>query len=177
MTLQELSMKAGTDKGNGHSYIPWYENLFEGRKDSVKKILEVGIGPIQEGRSSLFMWRDYFPNAQIYGIDNDEKKMGDFGDRIQLFLCDQSDEKTMKKLGEHYGPFDLIVEDGSHEVAHQISTAKSFVPFLADNGMYVIEDVSKPEEIQEGLSGFDCELHIFNGLGDALMTVCQSLEG
>lgn len=171
MTLQELSLKAGTDKGNGHSYVHFYEAAFGHRRDDVKKVLEIGVGNIQEGSSSLFMWRDYFPNAEIFGVDIDEKKTGEFGDRIHLWLCDQSDGKTLGKLAEAYGPFDLIVDDGCHETLHQIISAEALMPHLAPGGRYFIEDVSDDRLLRERLPQFSFETNVFKGPGDCIVEV------
>ena len=55
-----------TDKYTGHTYIQeTYNDLFCFRKDNIKKILEVGINT----GGSILLWRDYFQNANIYGID------------------------------------------------------------------------------------------------------------
>lgn len=170
MTLFELAKQAGTDKCD-HSYIPFYEGLFEHRRNEVKKVLEIGVGNIHEGRSSLFMWRDYFPNAQIYGVDVEEKKMGEWGERIQLFLCDQADEKTLAKLGEAYGPFDLIVDDGCHENIFQIISAHYLMPYLAPGGHYIIEDVSSDRFLKKFLKGYKLDFHVFKGPGDAVVEV------
>lgn len=170
-TLLELAQKAGTDKWDGHSYIPFYEAAFESRRDTVKKVLEIGVGQIHEGRSSLFMWRDYFPNAEIFGIDNEEKKMGEWGDRIQLFLCDQSDKKLLSKLASAYGPFDLIVDDGCHDTLHQIISAEALMPHLAPGGRYFIEDVNDDRLLRERLPQFKFETNIFRGPGDCIVEV------
>lgn len=171
MTLGELAMQAGTDKGDGHSYVPFYESLFESRRNEVTKVLEIGVGNIHEGRSSLFMWRDYFPNAQVYGVDNEEKKMGEYGERINLWLCDQTDEKLLAKLAATYGPFDLIIDDGSHETLHQIISAEALMPYLKPDGHYLIEDVNDDRLLKQCLKDFTLETHVFKGPGDCIISV------
>ncbi len=172
-TLQELSLLAGTDKGNGHSYIPFYESLLESKRDSVKKVLEIGVGNTPEHLSSLYMWRQYFPHAEIFGADNDLNKLIQ-EDGIHIYYCDGNDEDSLKTLTDIIGgDFDLIVEDASHDLDCQITCAKALVPFLAPGGTYVMEDVDKAELIKKKLAGFTCEYFEFNGPGDALMTVKQ----
>ena len=80
------------------------------------KVLEIGI---YRG-ASLQMWRDYFPNAEIFGLDIEEVHVP--GPRIQTIRGDQSDADSLAEVGRH-GPFDLIVDDGSGEVRVIVSDA------------------------------------------------------
>jgi predicted O-methyltransferase YrrM len=66
MSLLELIDNTRTDKNTTHSYIEVYENLFSGKKDSAKHILEIGI---YYGGGSIKLWHDYFHSANIYAID------------------------------------------------------------------------------------------------------------
>ena len=75
MTLSEISEKNTTDKRIlEHNYVQFYEKYFEPIRDKNLKILEIGIyrpGP-NSGRlvgASLKTWYDYFPKAEIYGVD------------------------------------------------------------------------------------------------------------
>jgi hypothetical protein len=69
--------------------------------------------------------------------------------RIACYAADQSSKKDLDRvLGDNPPRFDLIVDDGSHEPAHQIFTARFLLPYLARDGIYVIEDLTldcKPE--------------------------------
>jgi hypothetical protein len=152
--LCELARKHGTDKGGEHlqrgdtchNYTPAYHQLFKDRREQVKSVLEIGIG----GGHSLRMWKDYFPNALICGLDSNKDCLF-VEDRIQCYAADQYNEldllTTVYAVGlpireNDYRPkFDLIVDDGSHEPAHQIFTAQVLLPYLARDGIYVIEDI------------------------------------
>lgn len=148
--LSQLATKYGTDKWNWHHYTPHYHKIFENRRNYVVKVLEIGIGdssmknpsgePYKPG-ASLRMWEEYFPNALIYGIDNNMSSLIYEG-RIWSNYCDQSQEHQLRYLMSMMGgEFDLIVDDGCHIPEIQVSTAKILVPLLAPNGIYVIEDV------------------------------------
>ena len=54
-----------TDKNTTHSYLPIYKKLFSSKKYSAKNILEVGVA----FGGGMKLWKDYFINAKIYGID------------------------------------------------------------------------------------------------------------
>ena len=103
--------------------------------------------------AGLKMWRDFFPNAQIYGIDYNHKTMVD-DERIQTFQMNSKYVLDVKNFIERVGgDFDLIVDDGSHRTTSQIQTANNFLPYLKDTGIYVTEDVSHPHELGDAIDG------------------------
>ncbi len=117
-----------------------YESHFMSSKDCELKILEIGV----YNGGSLYMWRNYFPNSTIVGIDIDEycKQWESKDDKIYVELGDQCDEKFLNRVNEKYGPFDIIIDDGGHE-NHQINfTFNVLWPLLNDGGIYVVEDVA-----------------------------------
>lgn len=149
-TLSELAVKYASDKFYKHSYIDVYERLFEGF--SPKRVLEIGIGypelmqrqlPSGVGYvhgSSLRMWSELWPDAAIYGADIRLDTHINEG-RIRSLYVDQSSFDTMKTLGEYFGPFDLIIDDGSHYLGDQFKSALALLPALSCGGIYVIEDL------------------------------------
>ena len=159
--LCELAKKHETDKGGRHlrygggdsdtchEYTPVYWDLLGEKREVVRHVLEIGIN----AGCSLRMWKDFFPNADIVGLDNNEYTLFT-EDRIQTILADQSSEISLVVAMGHVPLtkpcFDLIVDDGSHEPSHQIVTMRTLLPFLRRDGIYVIEDLNvdcKPELI------------------------------
>lgn len=138
--LCELAKKYGTDKCVPHNYTPLYYRLLRDRVERVKKVLEVGIG---RGARSLKMWEEFFPNAQIFGVDTDRPASLNHG-RVKSFRLDQTNRDEMQKLGRKFGKFDVIVEDGDHKPSSQIAAMHSLLPFLTDDGLYFLEDVWAP---------------------------------
>ena len=65
MSLEQIVDNTRTDKNTTHSYLPLYGSLFKDKKETTQNILEIGI---QNG-GSIKLWRDYFINATIYGLD------------------------------------------------------------------------------------------------------------
>lgn len=91
----------GSDKGNSHNYTTLYHMLFSSLRQHSLNVLEVGIGtnytdaPSSMGvngkpGASLRGWKQYFPNAHIYGLDVDKRILFK-EDRIDIFYCDQTD--------------------------------------------------------------------------------------
>lgn len=142
--LCELAYKYDTDKrpGSGrHNYTPFYHFLLHDKE--VSKILEIGV---DKGRS-LRMWQEYFPKAQIWGIDNDPDKIIN-EDRIRSVLCDQSSKEKLEEAIQTLGyDFDFICDDGSHNPKHQVLSATVLVPLLKVGGYYIIEDVYQRVEV------------------------------
>lgn len=106
-------------------------------------ILEIGIGGYDDpsaGGNSLRLWRDYFPNGKIVGLDIYDKS-GLRGDRIVTVQGDQSDATFLEGLAATYGPFDIVIDDGSHVVPHVRQSFLSLFPHVKDDGWYVIEDL------------------------------------
>src|SRR3954471_21352311 len=90
--LASLFEHYGTDKGIW-GYTPAYEKYMEPRRRQVKAVLEIGICgfrdiPNNVVGASLFAWRDYFPNAEIYGIDYDSRFIFNNQPRIHTACCD-----------------------------------------------------------------------------------------
>jgi SAM-dependent methyltransferase len=117
-------------------YFPIYEKHFAPIRNKPIKILEIGI--LNGG--SLEMWRYYFPEATIVGIDINPLCKEHEQEGINVRIGDQTDEKFLQSLIDEFGTFDLIIDDGSHHVAHVNKTFQFLFPKLADDGIYFIED-------------------------------------
>ena len=136
--LCDLAFKYGTDKCPQikHHYTEVYYEIFKDRRESVRKVVEIGI----ETGASLRMWRDFFPNAMVYGADIVPESLFS-EERIETFLCDQSVGEDLVRLVEKVGSdVDLFVDDGSHQPEHQVLTCLTVMPMLDDDVIYVIED-------------------------------------
>jgi hypothetical protein len=141
--LTRLAIKHGTDKWGPHFYTPVYHALFAHLRDKPVRLLEIGVGGYgltKFGGASLAMWADYFPSAQIVGIDLYPKKL-ELDSRIQVRQGSQDDPAFLTRLSAEFGPFDIIIDDGSHIPKHVVASFNTLFPKLADRGFYVIEDV------------------------------------
>ena len=145
--LNRLAKTYRTDKAiHDHSYTPLYVRHLPPRK-AVRSLLEIGIGGItskwgyetSEGGASLRMWQDYFPAAQIVGLDLYEKAVR--GPRIHVEQGSQDDPEVLCRVAERHGPFDVIIDDGSHIGRHQIASFGRLFGALKPGGLYVIEDL------------------------------------
>ncbi len=170
--LSELCDKYGTDKGfnkiknrifynnwHPHNYTDYYSSLFDHNRENIKKVFECGIGtnnpnlPSSMGSEyipggSLKVWKDYFPNAQIYGADIDDKILFQ-EDRIKTFYVNQLQKNSIEKMWNEIKTdnFDLIIDDGLHTLEAGISLFDNSFKYLRNGGIYIIEDVD-PSYIQ-----------------------------
>jgi hypothetical protein len=128
----------GSDKQRptGHSYGQTYHELFGPFRRKRAKLLEIGV---LRGES-LLAWRGFFPRAAIIGCDIEPKAQYTIG-HIRTRLLDQSSEEQLRLLVEKEGPFDIVIDDGSHLSKHQIFTFRHLFDHLRDGGVYIVEDV------------------------------------
>ncbi|MHC5719291.1 MAG: hypothetical protein ACYTX0_46360, partial [Nostoc sp.] len=128
--------------GDNHRFAQHYQKHFAPLRLKKLKILEIGIGGYDDpkaGGDSLRMWRSYFPNSMIYGIDIVDKKSLE-SSRIQIFKGSQEDRNFLEKLIKQTGQMDIIIVDGSSVNEHRIKTFNILFPLLKDNGIYVEEN-------------------------------------
>jgi hypothetical protein len=141
--LTRLAIKHGTDKWGPHFYTPVYHELFSKFCDRPVRMLEIGVGGFgikTLGGESLAMWADYFPNGQITGIDNVEKRLN-LNPRVRVFHGSQEDLAFLSRVCSERGPFDIVIDDGSHFPKHMIVSFNAIFPCMTDGGVYVIEDM------------------------------------
>tara|TARA_Y100000389_G_C17327768_1_gene446453 strand:- start:71 stop:970 length:900 start_codon:yes stop_codon:yes gene_type:complete len=134
--LYQLSLKYRPTKRR-HDYLKRYNFHFYPMREKVKKILEIGV----DRGESLSMWKEYFPNAEIHGLDIQKECMKFNKGRIKIHIGDQSDQIFLKEFGEKNNFFDIIIDDGSHIHDHIIKSFTSLYPYLNNNGYYVVEDI------------------------------------
>jgi len=132
---------ADTNVHKWHHYFDIYSKHFEAYRNRPIKMLEIGV--FRGG--SLRMWKEYFhADSTIVGIDIDKScKDHEIADRnVFVRIGSQADPEFLAKVNEEFGPFDIILDDGSHKTHHQnISFGALFRPALKDGGCYMVEDV------------------------------------
>ncbi len=142
VNLSRLALYFETDKWGDHWYTQHYQRYFRPLRKQRLNLLEIGVGGYEDakrGGESLRMWKAYFPNARIVGIDLADKTH--FREpRIDIRQCDQTDADKLTRLSAEYGGFDIIIDDGSHLNEHVIKTFGILFPLLRPNGIYAVED-------------------------------------
>lgn len=157
--LEALFSMYGTDKGIWGYTKAYEKHLYKVRHD-VAAVLEIGICgfrdiPNNVVGASLFAWRDYFPGAEICGIDNDPRFIFNDQYRIHTALADAynptelqlSLAALMQRADDH--KFDFICDDAVHDPVPQMALCRQLWPLLARNGKYAIEEAC-PYKVPDG---------------------------
>ncbi|AGL18610.1 class I SAM-dependent methyltransferase [Actinoplanes sp. N902-109] len=142
--LTELAVRYGTDKwGAMHQYPRRYETHFSRLRDRRLRILEIGVGGFDDpaaGGGSLRMWKRYFPRALVHGFDIlDKSPLAE--PRLTVIRGDQSDPADLAGVVRRHGPFDIVIDDGSHRPEHVLASFNALFPHVKPDGLYVIEDL------------------------------------
>jgi hypothetical protein len=155
--MDDLEKKYKTDKCDWlHGYTKKYNDLFKDVRLKKLKILEIGIGSVP--MPSLRLWKDYFPNSQIYGIDIEETYIDNSVENITTFLCSSLNKQGIEEKLKPHGPFDIIIDDGIHRCDGQQLTFTNMFGLLADKGTYIIEDCGTSFKLDYHLNPRDINL-------------------
>jgi hypothetical protein len=143
--LDRLALLHGSDKFGSHYYTGHYDSCFAPLRARPLHLLEIGIGGYDDpaaGGASLRMWKDYFPSAQIYGLDW-YAKPGVAEDRVKTYQGSQTDPVAMARIlaDTPDQAFDIIIDDGSHRSEHVIATFLMMFQYVKPGGWYVVEDI------------------------------------
>lgn len=152
MSLLELVDDRYTDKNTVHSYLGLYQHLLEPIKNNVKNMLEIGIGSFA---GDILMWSNFFTNATIRAVDIipgieiiEEAKRKD--NIIFYNSTNGYDENFIsKEFIEKELKFDVILDDGSHQLEDMKTFIKLYSSLIADNGILIIEDVQNTSWFEE----------------------------
>ena len=149
--LRNLFDRNGSDKGSELGYASLYGPLLL-RAQPVHSILEIGMGTTHTDTvshmsrdkmtgGSLRAFRDFCPQAKIYGADIDRRIL--FQEtRIQTFFVDQTSAETFGQLaGQIPSCLNLIIDDGLHSPEANLQTLRFALPRLVSGGWAVIEDI------------------------------------
>jgi demethylmacrocin O-methyltransferase len=85
------------------------------------------------------MWKRYFYKGTITGIDLYDKSALQ-ENRLKIYQGDQTDPNFLRNVSAAEGPFDIIIDDGSHINSHIIISFETLFPLMPSGGIYVIED-------------------------------------
>ena len=148
MSLDNLVDNIYTDKNSVHSYLPLYQKLLESKKYTAKNILEIGIGDFYEKNGgSIKLWRDFFVNATIYGLDilPSSRVIDELLNNNRIILYTSTDAYnnnffTTQILNKNI-KFDFMLDDGPHTLESMKQFIKLYSQVMTNDGILIIEDV------------------------------------
>lgn len=136
--ITEIIKKSGSDKWGKHHYERYYEIwLKDLRCKPGLKIVEIGA---EHGRS-LSVWDKFFTQPDtVLGLAfgssaNGVEKV--LGPKTKVIWGDQSKNETMQELIRR-GPWDIIVDDGSHIPSHMKYSMFALWDSVKPGGYYII---------------------------------------
>ena len=172
--LSELVDNNTTDKNTGHSYLDLYQSLLFSKKESAKHVLEIGIGewPGRKSGGSIKLWRDFFTNATVYGIDIMD--INDVWEGIKnnekIILHTSTDAYNIDFFIIHFInkniKCDFMLDDGPHSLESMKQFIKLYSQIMTDDGILIIEDVQSwdwidilknevPEHLKQFIKTYD----------------------
>lgn len=133
------------------NYFPVYQRHLSCYVGRPLLLLEIGV--FQGG--TIPAWRKFLGEGLNYvGIDiNPECCVSeDTAANINIRIGSQSDPKFLQALTDEFGQFDVIIDDGSHRPADQITSFNYlFDEGLKPGGTYIVEDTHAESYLRFGL--------------------------
>ena len=153
-SLDELFYHYGSDKADvfrrtgekGHGFSNFYSKKLEFFKERNVNILEIG----SYAEASAAAFKKYFKKSKIYCLDINISNFIYSSKDIHVYGLDICNKKKLYnvldkiKYEEKLEYFDLIIDDGSHNLSDILFTFKTLFKHLAKKGIYVIEDFKHP---------------------------------
>ena len=105
-------------------------------RGSAARMLEIGV----LGGGSLQIWQKFLgPAATLVGVDIAPAAVKNAAD-FKVHIGDQADAEFLAEVAAESGPFDIVVDDGGHEMDQQISSFATLYPLVREGGCYIVED-------------------------------------
>lgn len=121
-----------------HHYFEIYHRHFAAFRGRSPVVVEIGI--FHGG--SLQMWREYFGRgARIVGIDLDPRCRQFEEDSVSVMIGDQADRGFLAEVRTRYPHVDIVIDDGGHQMAQQITSFEELYPHIQPHGVYLCEDL------------------------------------
>ena len=153
-TLDDLFHFYGSDKANifkknnsnGHAYSKFYEKKLENYKNQKINILEIG----SYAGASAASFVKFLPGSKVFCFDINISNFEFKSENIFVFGVDINNEKRIKKIlnkiftDYRFEKFDLVVDDGSHNLKDILIAFKLFFKILKKESLYIIEDFKHP---------------------------------
>lgn len=143
-----------TRSQNRHGYVEHvYSNLFEKIRNKATQVLEIGV----DFGGSILLFRDYFENATITGVDINRCEAIENRERVKSIVSDAYSKEFVNQLQDNF--YDLIIDDGPHTLPSMMFFAEHYTPKLKDDGILIIEDIPSHDWLRYIASKFPENTH------------------
>ena len=153
-SIDDLFYYYGSDKSDkikisdspGHGYSKFYTKYLENLKNKKNNILEIG----SFAGASAASFAKYLPGSKIFCFDINVSNFNFVSKDIHVYGINvanvEKTEEVLKKIFKNYNfeLFDIIVDDGSHNLSDMLTSFSTFFKHLKKDGVFVIEDFKFP---------------------------------
>lgn len=149
------SVNMGHRKGYTAVYTMFMESLRHKHVDMCELGLQTG--------DSIYLFKEYFKDMDYYGYDNNQDSVNRCTalniPNTYLVKGNVSNEELDNAFKTWNKQFDIILDDSSHEIEHQLNIIKTGAKYLKSGGILIIEDLERnwPENIYESIQDFITE--------------------
>lgn len=168
MSLETLVDNDRTDKNTCHSYLPLYDKLLVGKKETAKNVLEIGI----HHGGSIKLWSDYFTNAIVHALDimHIDNVWDNLKHNERIVLHTSTHAYSVKFFNNTFlkknVKFDFMLDDGPHSLESMKAFIRLYSQLMTDDGILMIEDVQSwdwietlrnevPEDLKQFIKVYD----------------------
>ncbi len=132
-------------------FLEAYEHHLSKYRGTGPSILEIGCGypPKEDGTKgmggSLRLWKEWFGHGtKVCGVDIIPECIQYAEEDKEIFveIGSQEDPGFIQSIVSKYGPFDVIIDDGSHIDEHMKKSFELLFPYLKNEGTYIVEDIN-----------------------------------
>ncbi len=156
-TWSSIAAGTRTDKITTHAYQWAYDRYLPRfleaarRTGSTVRLFEIGLGcgmPWGAGASAP-TWLSYFKDVpfELTYLEYDAPCLAQWLEgagkdkRIVGFAGDQRNATLLARIAAERGPFHIVIDDGGHSMAMQVTSLRALLPALVRGGAYVLEDL------------------------------------
>jgi cephalosporin hydroxylase len=143
-SFQQMYNATQSDKGSVHSYLQLYQHLFASKRMRARNVLEIGI----DQGGSIVLWHEYFMNAVVWGLDHMEvvsQSMQELSSSPRARMIYGQDAYNRSFVERTFVDtnikLDVFIDDGPHNLGSMEESINLYLPILAPDGIFVIEDV------------------------------------
>lgn len=118
-------------------YFDIYERHLSRFRGKSPVMLEIGVF----GGGSLAMWKEYLgTGCQIIGVDINPECKKHVNEGIDIFIGSQDDPKLIDEIFKKYPRIDVVLDDGSHQMNHMVTSFELMYERISPDGLYIVED-------------------------------------
>ena len=136
--IKELFWELDKPSTKWSGYFDVYERHLKKFVGKAPRILEIGV----LGGGSIELWLKYFgPGTSVVAVDiNEECLKYEYSGDVKIVMGNQGDPVFWEEFLATQNKFDIVIDDGSHVMNHQITTLNKVFPHIKEGGVFICED-------------------------------------